>query len=87
METNIFCIILFALVFYLLIKNNYENFCTKEIKPFGYGYRPYYGYNTYLYTNANASGYSRPLYIPVENYNYLRDGERRTFSFKMYGMY
>ena len=46
------------------------------IKPYGYGYRPYYGYNGYLYTPMSDTGYSRPVCIPTDKH-----------KCEMYGLY
>jgi hypothetical protein len=49
----------------------------RDIPPFGYGYRPYYGYNLYLYGDNQNVAYNRPILIPTY----------REKPFKMYGMY
>ena len=58
----------------------------KDIKPFGYGYRPYYGYNTYMYSNSSSVSYARPIFVPIYDYNYDIN-KTYSFPFKLYGMY
>ena len=39
-----------------------------EVKPFGYGYRPYYGFRPYLYdgySTRSKLGFTRPILTPV----------------------
>lgn len=63
-----------------------EYYMHKDMKPFGYGYRPYYGYNTYMYSNTNNVSYSRPLFVPIYDYNYDIN-KTYSFPFRLYGMY
>ena len=95
----IFVFVLIGVFVGVFVYNKKEDFCDllnqsshvpeylhKSIKPFGYGYRPYYGYNTYMYSNASNLSYSRPIYVPIYDYNYDIN-KTYSFPFKLYGMY
>ena len=90
------CVLVFASVFVLNGKEYFYNlldqsanvpsYLHSDIKPFGYGYRPYYGYNTYMYANTSNLSYSRPTFVPVYDYNYDIN-KTYSFPFRLYGMY
>lgn len=97
-QNKILIITIFLIILYI-VYNKKEHFCSdsryatvpdyymyKDIKPFGYGYRPYYGYNLYMYSNSNNLMYSRPTYDPIYDYNYDINKTFK-FPFKLYGMY
>ena len=54
----------------------YRRYMRKLIKPFGYGYRPYFSFRPYLYSHTSYPGYQRPIAIS--------DGDGNS---KLYGHY
>ena len=63
-------IIAMLVVFLFLFSRNKEFFevYKGEVKPFGYGYRPYFGYRPYLYDGYNVNsklGFTRPILTPT----------------------
>ena len=47
--------------------HGYMTYQKRSFKPFGYGYRPYYGYK--MYQNSHRTtypGYERPMYLKSE---------------------
>lgn len=47
----------------------------KNIKPYGYGYRPYLGYNGYMYKDNDNLMLTRPVIVGYPN------------KYKLYGIY
>jgi hypothetical protein len=69
-QAIILTIILLILMYFQKSAEGFEVY-KGEIKPFGYGYRPYRGYRPYLYDGYNVrnvgSGFVRPILSPTYN--------------------
>lgn len=50
--------------------HGYTTYAHKSFMPFGYGYRPYYGYNVYQNSHKTVyPGYERPMTLKSEYQN------------------
>ena len=65
-------VIVILLVLYQVNNKEYFEVYKGEVKPFGYGYRPYYGFRPYLYdgcSSSNKLGFTRPILTPTYSYS------------------